>query len=143
MSSTEPSTLEASQAAKDKADEADPDQTVTPDDVTLIVVMKYDPGNPLGQSADDRGRHVRGVRAPPVRSQPSRASLQEGAQRRGGCMKRLMLALCSLLTLGACATGIDAGGESLGENGGVAFILLTVMLLVVGAILWWIMGRED
>ena len=58
-------------------------------------------------------------------------------------MKRLPLALCALATLGACATGIDAGGESLGENGGVAFILLTVMLLVVGAILWWIIGRED
>jgi hypothetical protein len=58
-------------------------------------------------------------------------------------MKRVLLAICALLSLGACATGIDAGGESLGENGGVAFILLTVMLLVVGAVLWWIMGRED
>jgi hypothetical protein len=58
-------------------------------------------------------------------------------------MKRVMLAVCTLLPLGACATGIDAGGESLGENGGVAFILLTLMLLVVGAILWWIIGRED
>jgi hypothetical protein len=58
-------------------------------------------------------------------------------------MKRVMLAACALLSLGACATGIDAGGESLGENGGVAFILLTLMLLVVGVILWWIIGRED
>ena len=41
------------------------------------------------------------------------------------------------------SAGVDAGGESLGENGGVAFILLTVMLLVAGAILWWIIGRED
>ena len=58
-------------------------------------------------------------------------------------MKRVMVAVCALLSLGACATGIDAGGESLGENGGVAFILLILMLLVVGAILWWIIGRED
>lgn len=58
-------------------------------------------------------------------------------------MKRVTLAACVLLSLGACATGIDAGGESLGENGGVAFILLTLMLLVVAAILWWIIGRED
>ena len=59
-------------------------------------------------------------------------------------MKRLMIvALMALLVLGGCATGVDAGGESLGENGGVAFILLTVMLLLTGAIMWWIMGRED
>ena len=56
---------------------------------------------------------------------------------------RVGVGLTAILTLGGCATGIDAGGESLGENGGVAFILLTVMLLVTGAVLWWIMGRED
>jgi hypothetical protein len=49
----------------------------------------------------------------------------------------------AFVLLGGCGTGVDAGGESLGENGGVAFILLTVMLLVTGAVLWWIMGRED
>lgn len=58
-------------------------------------------------------------------------------------MKRLLAALTSLLLLAGCGTGIDAGGESLGENGGVAFIALTVMLLLTGGILWWIMGRED
>jgi hypothetical protein len=58
-------------------------------------------------------------------------------------MKRLIAALTSLVVLGGCATGVDAGGESLGENGGVAFIALTVMLILVGVILWWIMGRED
>ena len=57
--------------------------------------------------------------------------------------KRLAVALTSLLLFVGCGTGVDAGGESLGENGGVAFILMTVMLLVVGAVLWWIMGRED
>jgi hypothetical protein len=40
-------TLEASTAALDKAAEADPDQAVTPEDATLVVVMEYDPGNPL------------------------------------------------------------------------------------------------
>lgn len=58
-------------------------------------------------------------------------------------MKRLPAALTSLLFLAGCATGIDAGGESLGENGGVAFIGLVVMLLIMGAVLWWVMGRED
>ncbi|MEA2451826.1 MAG: hypothetical protein QOG04_536 [Actinomycetota bacterium] len=58
-------------------------------------------------------------------------------------MKRVLVALTTLMFLGGCATGIDAGGESLGENGGVAFIALTVMLLIMGAVLWWIMGRED
>ena len=57
--------------------------------------------------------------------------------------KRLAGALTGLLLFAGCGTGVDAGGELLGENGGVAFILMTVMLLVVGAILWWIMGRED
>ena len=58
-------------------------------------------------------------------------------------MKRLLAALTSLLLLGACGTGIDAGGESLGENGGVAFIAMTFMLVLTVVILWWIMGRED
>ena len=43
-------TLEASSSAIDKAKDADPDQAVTPDDASLVVVMKYDPGNPLGKA---------------------------------------------------------------------------------------------
>ena len=58
-------------------------------------------------------------------------------------MRRLGLATFALLLCAGCATGIDAGGETLGENGGVAFILLTVMLLLTAGILWWIMGREE
>lgn len=42
--------LEASTAAIDKANEADPDQQVTPEDASMIVVMKYDPGNPMGKA---------------------------------------------------------------------------------------------
>ena len=43
-------TLEASTSAIDKAKEADPDQAVTPEDATAVVVMEYDPGNPLGKA---------------------------------------------------------------------------------------------
>lgn len=42
--------LETSTAAKEKAAEADPDQSFTPPDATLIVVMSYDPGNPSGKA---------------------------------------------------------------------------------------------
>lgn len=42
--------LVASDTAIDKAKEADPDQIFTPEDATAIVVMKYDPGNPLGKA---------------------------------------------------------------------------------------------
>jgi len=52
------------------------------------------------------------------------------------------LALAAFV-FGACGTGVDAGGESLGENGGVAWILMSVMLIVIALILWWIMGREE
>ncbi len=58
-------------------------------------------------------------------------------------MKRLAAAVATLLLLAGCATGIDAGGETLGENGGVAFILMATMLVIVGVVLWWIMGREE
>ncbi len=43
-------TLEASTSAIEKAEEADPDQAVTPEDATAVVVMEYDPGNPLGKA---------------------------------------------------------------------------------------------
>jgi hypothetical protein len=42
--------LEAAPAAVDKAKDADPDQQFTPDDAQAFVVMKYDPGNPLGKA---------------------------------------------------------------------------------------------
>lgn len=58
-------------------------------------------------------------------------------------MNRVLVALTTLVLMTGCGTGIDAGGESLGENGGVAWILMATMLVAIGAILWWIMGRED
>jgi hypothetical protein len=46
--------------------------------------------------------------------------------------------LLAPLTLPACTGGINAG-----EEGGVAFIAFTVMLLVTGAVLYFFLGRED
>lgn len=45
-------TLEAAPAAIEKYQEADDDQldTITPEDATAVVVMEYDPGNPLGKA---------------------------------------------------------------------------------------------
>lgn len=58
-------------------------------------------------------------------------------------MRKLLTTTGCLGFLSACGTGIDAGGESLSENGGVAFILLTLMLLIVAGILYYVLGRED
>lgn len=57
-------------------------------------------------------------------------------------MRWILLGVAGWL-LSACGTGVDAGGESLGENGGVAFILMTVMLVGTAGILWWILGRDE
>ena len=52
---------------------------------------------------------------------------------------RTALAALLLLLLTACSgPGIDAG-----EEGGVAFIAFTVMLLLTVGILWFFLGRED
>ncbi|HEX3327708.1 MAG TPA: hypothetical protein VHV50_11990 [Actinomycetota bacterium] len=58
---------------------------------------------------------------------------------------RLYLALAGVvLLLAACSgTGIDAGGESETNNGGIAFVAMAGMLIVIGLVLWWIIGRED
>ena len=49
----------------------------------------------------------------------------------------------TLLFLGACSGGINAGGESPTNNGGIAFIALAGMLILAGIILWIILGREE
>lgn len=57
---------------------------------------------------------------------------------------RLALASASLFLLGACGkVGVDAGGESNGSNGGVAFIILAGFLVFGAILLWFILGRED
>jgi hypothetical protein len=42
------------------------------------------------------------------------------------------------LSTSACTGGINAG-----EDGGVAFIVLAVMLVAILGILWLVLGRED
>jgi hypothetical protein len=65
--------------------------------------------------------------------------------RRPSWNRGLYLAGASLmLFLSACSkTGIDAGGESETNNGGIAFVAMAGMLIVIGIVLWWIIGRED
>ena len=52
---------------------------------------------------------------------------------------RTTLSAAALLLLSACTRpGINAG-----EEGGAAFILMAVMLILTCAILWFILGREE
>ncbi|MFN2588164.1 MAG: hypothetical protein ABR613_08605 [Actinomycetota bacterium] len=52
---------------------------------------------------------------------------------------RTSAAAAALLALGGCTrTGVNAG-----EEGGTAFILFTVMLILTAVILWFILGREE
>jgi hypothetical protein len=50
----------------------------------------------------------------------------------------VLAAAAASTTLTACTGGVNAG-----EEGGIAFILLTVVLVLGCAILWFILGRED
>ena len=51
---------------------------------------------------------------------------------------RLLFASLLLLLLPSCTNGVNAGRE-----GGVAFIVFSVMLVLMVAILWFILGREE
>lgn len=51
---------------------------------------------------------------------------------------RLALASLSLVLLSSCTNGVNAGRE-----GGVAFIVFSVMLVAMVVILWFILGREE
>jgi len=55
-------------------------------------------------------------------------------------MSRIRTLLGSLLCLvgTSCTGGINAG-----KQGGIAFIALTVMLVIGVAIMWFAMGRDD
>jgi hypothetical protein len=54
-------------------------------------------------------------------------------------MRRLGFAAVLLVAMTACASpGVNAG-----EEGGVAFIMFAVMLVITYAVLWFIFGRED
>lgn len=55
-----------------------------------------------------------------------------------GPMRRVLVASGLLAVLTSCSgTGINAG-----RQGGVAFIAMAVMLVLMVAILWFILGRE-
>ena len=56
---------------------------------------------------------------------------------------RTIVGLTLLLGLTACTGGINAGGESPTNNGGIAFIALAGMLILAVIILWIILGREE
>jgi hypothetical protein len=49
-----------------------------------------------------------------------------------------LAALALALGATACTGGINAG-----EEGGLAFIVFTAMLLVTIGVLWFVLGRED
>jgi hypothetical protein len=51
---------------------------------------------------------------------------------------RIAAAIVASVLLGACSGGINAG-----EEGGVAFIAFTGMLILTIAILYYFLGRED
>ena len=56
---------------------------------------------------------------------------------------RHLLTFLALATLSACSGGINAGGETPTNNGGVAFIALAGMLILMVIILWIILGRDE
>lgn len=56
---------------------------------------------------------------------------------------RNLVTFLALTALSACSGGINAGGESPTNNGGVAFIALAGMLILMVIILWIILGGED
>lgn len=58
--------------------------------------------------------------------------------KRQGPATRLGLATTLLALLPSCTNGINAGKE-----GGVAFIGLTIMLILTCVILWIVLGREQ
>ena len=51
---------------------------------------------------------------------------------------KLVLASLPLAFLSSCTNGVNAG-----RDGGVAFILMAVMLVLMVGILWFILGREE
>jgi hypothetical protein len=51
---------------------------------------------------------------------------------------RLLIGLLASLVLSACGAGVNAG-----EEGGIAFIAFTIMLIVTIALMYYFLGRED
>lgn len=53
-------------------------------------------------------------------------------------MLRLIGALVALLALGGCTHSLNAG-----DHGGIAWIFMSIMLILIGVVLWIIIGREE
>ncbi len=51
--------------------------------------------------------------------------------------------LAPALVLGLIAPACTRTGVNAGEEGGIAFVLFTIMLLATAAVLWFILGREE
>lgn len=56
---------------------------------------------------------------------------------------RVAVVSLALLAFAGCNGGIQAGGESPTNNGGIAWIAMAGMLILTGIILWIFLGRED
>ena len=56
---------------------------------------------------------------------------------------RAALLSFALLAFAGCTGGIQAGGESPTNNGGIAWVAMSGMLILTGIILWIFLGRED
>lgn len=56
---------------------------------------------------------------------------------------KIRLTALLLTVLPACSRGINAGGESPTNNGGVAFIVMAVFLVLIAVVLWLFLGREE
>lgn len=57
--------------------------------------------------------------------------------------KLKMLLAFWVLALSGCSTGINAGGKTIASNGGSAFIVMAIMLVLLAATLWFFIGKED
>lgn len=57
---------------------------------------------------------------------------------RTAAVVRLLTALSLLVSLSGCTASLNAG-----DQGGIAFIFFTIMLIATGVILWIIIGREE
>ena len=75
---------------------------------------------------------------------PGRRVARSWSMGQGSLRNACWFLALGLLLLSACGgTGLDAGGESETNNGGIAFVAMAGMLIVIALVLWWIIGRED
>ncbi len=56
---------------------------------------------------------------------------------------RTIAMMLMLLSMSACSRGINAGGKTLKDNGGTAFVVMALMLILLVVTMWFFLGRED